>query len=170
VPSPTRRQVLALLSAGGIAAGLLAGGVLGSWWNQPADAPFARLEEEEAAVLRIIAGAAFPGGATVALDGAEAGLDRFFDELLGGLPEIQGQLLRLLLHALDSAAIADAGARLRDLEPAQARTFVTSLLSSDIAELRGAVTGLVILLGMGYTVHPQVSPYLSQFHRCGYGD
>lgn len=169
----SRRHLLGLIAAGGAltaATGLVGAVAVGTnWWDQPADAPFEALEQEEAAVVRAVAAAAFPGGATIALGGGEADLDRFFDGLLLALPETQRNLLKLLLHALEHGAIVGAGGRLTHLPEVEQRAFVMGLINHELAEVRGAAMSLVVLLGMGYTTHPSVAPMISAWHRCGYG-
>lgn len=165
----SRRHILALIGAAGALSMAGAATVGLQWWDQAPDAPFGALEAEEAAVVRAVAGAAFPGGATIALHGKDADLDRFFDSLLLALPEMQRTLLKLLLHALEAGALASAGGRLTGLPEAEQRAFVMGLLQHPLAEVRGAVQGLVVLLGMGYTTHPTVAPVMSAWHRCGYG-
>ncbi len=119
-------------------------------------------------MVRAWGAAAFPGGETVALDGGDAQLDRFFDALLGALPPTQAKLMKLLLHALDAAALPLAGGAFTRLAPAEARSVFHALIDSDIAEVRGAVLGLTTLLGAGFTTHPEVAPGLARLHRCGY--
>jgi hypothetical protein len=169
----SRRTLLGIVAAAGAltaATGLVGAFTVGTqWWDQPADTPFEALELEEAAVVRAVAAAAFPGGATIALGGGEAELDRFFDGLLLSLPEMQRSLLKLLLHALEHGAILAEGDRLSALPEGAQRAFVMGLLQHELAEVRGAAMSLVVLLGMGYTTHPTVAPMISAWHRCGYG-
>ena len=165
----TRRHLLAL-SAATVAAGVVcAGGVGLSWWDQPAGAGYQHLSTAEAEFVRAFGGAAFPGGATVALDGSDAGLDHFYDALLDGMPEVTASLLRLLTHALDGAARLGGGGGFTALSRQAQQAHLEAWLQSDIAEVRGAISSLVVLLGMGYTIHPDVAPLMSQWHRCGYG-
>lgn len=165
----SRRHLLALIGAAGAVAAAGAATVGLNWWDQAADAPFGALEAEEAAVVRAVGAAAFPGGPSIALHGRDADLDRFFDVLLLALPATQRKLLKLLLHALEYGAVLDQGGRLSALPEQQQRAFVMGLLGHPIAEVRGAMQGLVVLLGMGYTTHPEVAPIMATWHRCGYG-
>jgi len=165
----SRRHLLALIGAAGAVAAAGAASVGLRWWDQAPDAPFGALEDEEAAVVRAVGAAAFPGGASIALHGRDADLDRFFDVLLLALPAMQRKLLKLLLHALEYGAVLDQGGRLSALPEERQRAFVMGLLAHPVAEVRGAVQGLVVLLGMGYTTHPEVAPIMSAWHRCGYG-
>ena len=165
----TRRHLLALSAATAAATGLLAGGTVYRWWDQPPDGAFAHLTDDEAAFLRSFSGAAFPSGDTIPLSGADAGIDVFFDAVLGGMPELTGNLLKLLAQALERATLLSHGGHFTALPLDVQQSALKMWMHSDIAEIRGAVTSLVVLLGMGYTTHPEVSPIMSAWHRCGYG-
>ena len=166
----SRRSVVGLAAGGAVLGGLGGGAsVVGGWWQVPAGAGFAVLSEDEAAVVRAWAGAAFPPGAACPVDGATAGLDRFFDGVLAGLPPLQRDLLKLLLHAIDTGAIALEGARFTALPPAAARRAFHALVEAELAEVRGAALSLTVLLGTGYTVHPGTVATLSRLHLCGLG-
>ena len=167
--SISRRQLLALGTATAAAGALTAGGTVFRWWDQPPAASFQALSTPEAAFVRAWAGAAFPSGDTLAIDGGTAGLDHFFDTTLTHLPATQRKLIKLLLHALDTGSIAFAGHSFSQLSPAQARTVFHQLSDHDIAEVRGAASSLTVLLGMGYSTHPEVAPVMARWHRCGYG-
>lgn len=106
----SRRHLLALLAASAASVGLVGGSVAVRWWDVPAEAPFQHLSTAEATMVRAWSAAAFPAGPTAALDGGDAALDRFFDALLGALPATQRKLMKLLLHALDSAALPSPAA------------------------------------------------------------
>jgi hypothetical protein len=165
----TRRHLLALSAATAAAGALFVGGTVARWWDQPPSAPFVALSDPEARFVRAWAAAAFPGGEVLATDGGTAGLDRFFDATLSHLPDTQRKLLKLLIHALDTGTIAFAGSSFTALSPEDARVVFHKLSAHDLAELRGAASGLTVLLGMGYTVHPDVAPMMARWHRCGYG-
>lgn len=164
----SRRHLLALLGATAAAAGLVGAGTVVRWWDAAPDAPYAQLSDEEAAVVRAWAQAAFPGGESAALEGGEAALDRYFDALLGALPETQAKLMKVLLHAIEAGSLLLGGGRFTRLEEREARAVFHALVDHDVAEVRGAVLGLTTLLGAGYTTHPAVAPQLARLHRCGY--
>ena len=165
----TRRHLLALGAATSAAAAAGLTSTVAHWWDQPAAADFSHLSANEARFVRAWASAAFPSGEVIALHGADAGLDRFFDGMLSSLPDTQRKLLKLLLNALDTSSIAIAGARFHQLSETDARQVFHRLNEHELAEVRGAVTGLTVLLGMGYSTHPQVAPVMARWHRCGYG-
>ena len=165
----TRRHLLALGAATSAAAVVGTVGTVVHWWDQPSAADFTQLSADEARFVRAWASAAFPSGEVIPLDGGDAGLDRFFDSLLSSLPATQRKLLKLLLHALDTGSIAMGGARFTQLEQSEARQVFHRMAEHDLAEVRGAVSGLTVLLGMGYSTHPTVAPVMARWHRCGYG-
>ena len=165
----TRRHLLALAAGTTAAATITAGTVVSRWWDAPADAPYSILTEEEAAFLRAWAGAAFPATETLPLAGHEAGLDRFFDAMLSHTPEDATKLIRLLVNALNGATMATEGALFSALEPGtQARVFET-WTHAEVAHFRSATQSLVLLLGMGWSTHPEVAPHMRLLHSCGYG-
>ena len=165
----SRRQLLALGTATAAAGALTTGGTLIQWWDQPPAASFKALSPPEAAFVRAWAGAAFPPGDTLAIDGGTAGLDHFFDATLLHLPAMQRKLIKLLLHALDTGSIAFAGRTFSQLPAVRARAVFHQLSAHDLAEVRGAASSLTVLLGMGYSTHPEVAPVMARWHRCGYG-
>lgn len=165
----TRRHLLAASAGIAAAAAACAGGVGLRWWDAPAGAAWVNLAEEEVRLVRALAGAAFPAGAFIDLSGADADLDRFFDAMLSGMPELTGDLLKLLAQALEHFTLATHGARYSTLTLAEQQAQLESWLSSSRPELRGAVMSIVVLLGMGYTTHPDVAARMSPWHGCGYG-
>ena len=165
----TRRHLLAL-SAGTAAAGAIgAGGLAISWWDRPADAPFKRLSNEEAAFVRAWAGAAFPATATTPINGAQANIDHFFDEMLSAMPADTAKLLRLLINGLNDLTLATDGSHFSDLHGADQSRIFDGWIHSDVSAFRSATQSLVLLLGMGWSTHPTVAPTMQKLHSCGYG-
>ena len=161
----------ALLGAAAAVTAVLGGGALvtlGRWWDRPPGEGYRWLSLEEAAIVRAVAGAAWPGGEVVALEGETAGLDHFFDEMLATMPETPVELLKLLLHVLDDLASLDAGTGLANLSKQARSDIVMGWLASPLPELRSATTGLVVLLGMGYTTHPEARWPFPHLYGCGY--
>ena len=165
----TRRHLLALSAGTTAAAALVAGGIATRWWNQPADAPFDVLNQDEAAFVRAWASAAYPANEIISLAGEDAGLDRFFDQMLKTTPADAAKLLRLLLHALDTATYPTEGMAFSKLAEDQRQVVFTRWINSDIAPFRSATQSLVLLLGMGWSIHPDVAPHMRALHSCGYG-
>ena len=157
---------MSTLAAAGIAT---VGGTVYSWWDAPAASPYTRLSQREADFLSALSAAAFPAGASIALDGGTARLDRFFDTLLDSMPEDNVTLIKFLLQGLDKASIGWFGSSFHALSEADQAEQLELWLASDQHLLRSAVQSMVILLGMGYTTHPKVAPLLAVHHRCGFG-
>lgn len=167
--SLSRRQVIALVAAAPVLASLAAGGVVARVWDQPAADGLRHLSASEAEFLRALAGAAWPANDRCPLDGAAAGLDVFFDSTLDTLPELPRTAARAGLHALDALPLSTDGDRFSALTPALRTQKVEAWLNSDSLNLRSAVTSLVLVLGMGYTIHQSAAPAFSRLYRCGYG-
>ena len=165
----TRRHLLALagLTASAGAAGLAGVGL--HWWQQPPQAPYAVLSADEAAFLLALGGALFPATRQIPLSGAELQLDRFMDDVLGGYPQMPRDLLRVLMHALDASCLPGHLASFSALD-LETRTAVIEVWSHhDRLEVRSAFLGLVVLLGMGWSTHPEVVPTMAPMFLCGYG-
>ena len=165
----TRRHVLALTAAAAASAGGGVGLVATRWWDQPAGAGFRVLSTEEATFVSALAAAAWPATEAVALDGGAAGLDHFLDELLAVSPQIPRDLLRTLFHALDLWPVPTRGARFTSLRAADRDAVFMGWIDSELAEVRSAVQGVVLLLGMGYSTHPDVVSFMSPMFGCGFG-
>ena len=165
----SRRHLLAL-SAGTAAVGAIGtGGVLISWWDQPAEDPYLSLSAKEGAFVRAWSGAAFPATQTIPLAGSNAGLDRFFDQMLQSVPSEMENLLKLLLNGLDALPSPSHSASFRELTQSDQRDLFDSWSKSDVGAFRSAVQSLTLLLGMGWSTHPDVAPFMQKLHSCGYG-
>ena len=165
----SRRHLLAL-SAGTAAVGALgASSLVIQWWNQPASAPYARLSDSEAAFVRAWAGVAFPATQSTPLSGDQAQLDRFFDQVLQFAPPDAAKLLKLLLNGLDAASVPTHGATFVALDDGARLDRFEAWTHSDLSLLRSATQGLVLLIGMGWSTHPEVAPEMQKMHSCGYG-
>ena len=165
----TRRHLLAAATATAAAAAVCAGGIGASWWDTDPGTGFDNLSATEATFVRSISAAAFPAGQMIDLSGGDADLDHFFDEMISGMPSLTGDLLKLLVNALEHLTVPTHGARFTLLPLDARQAALDGWLSSGQAEVRGAVQSLVIMLAMGYTTHPDVAPTMASWHRCGYG-
>lgn len=166
----SRRHIIALSCATAIATTIGTGSLLISWWKVPPQAPFQRLSTHESKILIAIAQATFPSGDVISMDAKDLNLDRFFDSILFGMPDVQSDLLKLLINAFNRAPHLTLEAQYLDLSLKEQTLFLKGLLEHEQHLLRSAVTSLCILLGMGYTSHPDVSPIFAKYHRCGFGD
>lgn len=163
----TRRQLLAATAALAASAAIGAGAVGLHWYDQPADAGFVWLSEDEAAFVRAFAEGLYPAGGEPALGGGEAQLDHFIDAVIESMPAFQQQGLKLLFHALDSLALSSEGATFTALAAARREALILEWLQHPLAEVRSGVQSVVLLLGMGYTTHPQTVQHFSSISRCG---
>lgn len=165
----TRRHVLAGLALLAAAGAVGVGGVGVAWYDQDPAAPLRVLSADEAEILDAIAEAAWPAGGTPALGGRDAGLPRFLDAVLVGMPEVQRDLLRFSLHAVDALSLPTHGARFRHLAAADAEAALAAGLAHPVAELRSLVQSFHIFAGMAYLAHPEVAPLLVPMFGCGFG-
>lgn len=166
---PTRRQVLAAAAAVSAAGGLGLGTSVWSWWDRPAGAGLKALAPEEHAFVQAMAEAWMPPGGTPAISGAEARLGDYFDDMVASMPADLGKQLRLLLHALDHLTVPVRGRTFRSL-PLETRSAVLAgWLDHPVFLVRDGVTAVMILIGMGYTTHPEVVSVLRPMFPCGYG-
>ena len=77
--------------------------------------------------------------------------------------------IRDRINGLNAASIPLHGRSFVNLSRDQQLTCFESWTHSDIAAFRSANQGLVLLLGMGWSTHPEVSPTFAMMHSCGYG-
>jgi hypothetical protein len=165
----SRRHLLAL-SAGTAAVGAMgATGLLVEWWDQPPTAPYKCLSDGEATFVRAWAGVAFPATKSTPMSGGQAGLDRFFDQVLHFAPPDAAKLLKLLLNGLDAACVPSHGTSFVSLDDAGRLDRFEAWTHSDLSLLRSATQGLVLLIGLGWSIHPDVAPVMKKMHSCGFG-
>jgi len=165
----TRRHLLALSAATAAVGAIGAGGLAIRWWDQPPGTPLEILSREEAEIVAAIAATAYPATTAIPLDGGDARLDRFFDQMLLHMPEPVAKLLKLLLHGLDGGTVLTHGSTFTALSEVDRSSALRGWMHHEIAELRNAAQSLVLLLGMGWSIHPQVAPTMQRYHACGYG-
>ena len=165
----SRRHLLAL-SASTAAVGAMGASTLAiRWWDQPATAPYKCLSEGEAAFVRAWAGVAFPETEPTPMSGDRAQLDRFLDQVLHFAPPDAAKLLKLLLNGLDAASVPTHGSTFVSLDDADKLDRFEAWTHSDLSLFRSATQGLVLLIGMGWSTHPDVAPVMERMHSCGFG-
>jgi hypothetical protein len=165
----TRRQILALAAAGAAAAMVGSGAALQSWWERPAGRGYRVLDETEGAIVQALAGAAFPSGGEIDVPGSAMGLDHFFDEMLAHMEPTAAHELRILLRILDSGPLWSHRSTFRSLAALDQRATLAAWLDDDVLEIRSAAMGVLVLLGSGWALHPQVSAVFGRWHQCGFG-
>lgn len=164
----TRRHVFAMTALTTGAAAATAGVVGARWWDRPAGTGYQHLSDEEGAFLRAFAGATYPTTQAIPHDGAELDLDHYLDDALGAMVETQRNLIKVLLHALDTWPMPRRLDAFADLDRLQQQEVIEHWTTHFRGEVRQAATSLVLLVGMGYTTHPRVAPFFAALHSCGY--
>lgn len=169
---PTRRQLLIALGGVGATLGAVGAGsavLVHRWYDRERGQGYTNLSLEEAAVLRAFAGAIWPITAHTEISGEDANLDHFFDEIIGVWPETTRDMMRVLINALDDLSALEAGAGLPALDPLARTALLMGWHDSEIPELRSAVQSLVVLLGQGWSTHPDLKGPVRGLYKCGYG-
>ena len=165
----TRRQILALSATAAAVAMVGSGVALHAWWERAPGRGYRVLDDTEGAIVQALAGAAFPAGGEIDVDGSAMGLDHFFDELLGHMESTAAHELRILLRVLDAGPMLAHRSTFRSLGTADRRTVLDAWLDDDLLEVRSASMGVLVLLGSGWALHPRVSAVFARWHQCGFG-
>jgi hypothetical protein len=165
----TRRQILALSATAAAVAMVGSGVALRAWWERPPGRDYRVLDDTEGAIVQALAGAAFPAGGEIDVDGSAMGLDHFFDELLGHMESEAAHELRILLRVLDAGPLWSHRTMFRSLGAADRRAVLDAWLDDDLLEVRSASMGVLVLLGSGWALHPRVSAVFARWHQCGFG-
>ena len=165
----SRRQVLAAAAAVPVVGTLAAGGVAWRWWDRPPGAGLQRLSEDEHDFVQALAEAWIPPGGDPPLSGADARLGRFLDEVVAGMEPGMAREFKLLLQALDDLPLPTRFSTFRALPLADRQQVMNAWLSRDSWLLRSAVVGVMVLLGEGFAMHPDVIGRLRPHFRCGFG-
>lgn len=166
---PTRRQVLATSAAVAAVGAFGAGATAWRWWDRPAGPGLKALSPDEHDFVQALAEAWMPPGGEPALSGAAAQLGLFFDDLLTGVLPTNRKLLKLLIQALDDATLPTHLAAFRHLDRPAREAVLAGWLHHDQHLLRSAVQGLVVLISLGFTTHPEVAPVFQRSMNCAYG-
>ena len=168
VPRFTRRQVLATGAALATATVAVSGGRVASWWDRDAAEGYEALSAKEVSIVEALSDAMFPPGGDPALSGTEAGLARYFDGIMAAMDPPTDKLLRLLLNALDDWAFFETGHSYSKLPLEDRMSTLEGWMGHDSHHVRGAVSGLLVFLGMGYCGHPDVKAAAGWVFPCGY--
>ncbi len=164
----TRRQVL--IATGAVAvAGALAGATAWRWYDRPPGEGLLALSPDEHDFVQALGEAWMPSGGTPALSGADAALGHFLDEVVAGMEGATGKEFKVLLQALDDLTLLTRLRPFRFLELDARIEVLDGWLHSDLPLLRAGIQGVLTLIAVGWTTHPEVVPYLQPHFRCGYG-
>jgi len=165
----TRRQVVAAAAAVPVVGGLAAGTTVWRWWDRPAGEGLKMLSAEEHTFIQALAEAWMPPGGTPALSGADARLGDWMDDVVNAMEPQTAKELKLLMHAMDALPLAT---RLRPFHslPLESRTAVLNgWIGHPVSLVRDGISGILVLMGIGWTTHPDVVPIFRSMFRCGYG-
>lgn len=170
MPVPiTRRQVLAASAAVPVLGGLGLGTAVWSWWDRPAGAELQALSPDEHAFAQALAEAWMPRGGTPELSGADARLGDFLDQLIAAMHPQRGRELKLLLHGLDHLPVPVRASRFTHLDLDTRSRALAGWLDHPVHLVRDGTAAVMVLLGMGWTTHPEVVPVIRSMFPCGYG-
>jgi len=168
-----RREFLKWTGLGslGLAVGS-AGYRVSTWWNQPTATGREVLSAGEVEIARALADAMFPGESVPAggmPNGVDAGVVEHLDRYLAGIGDDPSRLMRLVLHAVDDAAIfSDLSFRRFRYRPRDERTEILRAWDhSRIVFRRKAFRGLKMVLAAGYCNHPEVLGAAEIQYGCG---
>ena len=164
----TRRHILAAGAAVTATAGLGAGNVAFRWWDQPAGAGLLALSDDEFGFVQALAEAWKPRGGDPELSGSDAEIGRFVDVAVSRLDPMDAKGLRLLIQVLDDLPMLGRLTPYRRLSHRMRAEILDAWLNSPTYYLRMGVTGIMVLVTFGWTLHPKVSPQISQSFGCGY--
>ncbi len=166
-----RRQFLVLggFSTLGLALGSTAFRIGGVWWDQSAHEDYQLLSAREVEIAEAIVDALFPGDHLNMPNGNDVGVVAELDDYLAAIHPHKGNLLRLLLHAIDDLAIFD-GFGMTPFRHRSRQERIALLNGWDDAKLNArqeAFFGLKVILSMGYCEAPEVIRAAGIDYDCG---
>ena len=142
------------------------------WWNQPSADSFTVLSESEVEIAGAMADAMFPGEPYVDAgmpNGAEAGVVEHLDQYLGSVDAHSSRLLRLLIHAIDDAAVLSDFrlTRFRHRPREQRIAILKAWDNSQITFRRKAFRSVKLIMAGGYCSHAGVLGAAGIDYQCG---
>lgn len=162
--------MLVATAAVGVAGGMGGLVVRQRWWNHPPGGDLEALSQHEFNVIQAIAEAWMPPGeGPPDLSGSEANVGKFVDEIVSRMGAEQRKQFKLLIHLLDDLTMAIEFKPFHQLDRFKRSGHLQVWMNSPWYLLRQATAAVVILISMGYTVHPEVAKHISPWFRCGYG-
>ena len=164
----SRRHVLATMAAVPIAGAVGTGGLALRWYDKGPAAGRILLSSDEYDFIQALAEAWMPPGGVPALSGADADLGAWFDELLTHMAANQQTLLKLLIQILDDVPLVTDASSYRKLDLPRRIELLSDWLDSSNPLFRAGVAGVVVLIGMGWTTHPEVARVIAPRFRCGW--
>ena len=165
----SRRALLKASAALGGAITLAGGATVAHWWDQAARPGWLCLSEAEQRFLCAFADTVFPPGGEPAISGSEAGATEVFDAVVGAMAPDQRNALKLFLNALNASTRPTHLRAFEQLGPEHRDEVLTDWEHHPISEWRNAIQSLKILVGIGFTTHPDVAALISPHFLLGYG-
>ena len=165
----TRRHVLAVSSSLVAAASLGAVGVGVSWWDRAPGEGLTALSGDEYQMVQALSEAWMPAGGEPSLSGADANIGAFVDDVLLQMVPTQRKLLKLLIQALDASTLVTHGSSYVFLTREERTRVLQSWVDSPRFAVRQPVSALLVLMSMGWTMHPIVTDQVRPWFGCGYG-
>jgi hypothetical protein len=165
----SRRTLLKASAALGGAITLAGGATIVHWWDQAATPGWQCLSEAEQRFLHAFADTVFPPGGEPAIGGSEAGATEVFDAVVGAMAPDQRNALKLFLNALNASTRPTHLSAFDRLEPERRDQVLIDWENHPVSEWRNAIQSLKILVGIGFTTHPEVAAVISPNFLLGYG-
>lgn len=164
----TRRHVLAVAAAVPVVTALGGGALALRWYDKAPGQGLSMLSQDEYDFVQALAEAWMPPGGVPALSGADADLGGWFDELLTHMAPKQGTLLKMLLQVVDDSTLLSDATAYRFLPLPRRTELLVSWMHSSNSLFRSAISGVTVLIGMGWTTHPEVARVIGPMFRCGW--
>jgi hypothetical protein len=165
----TRRHLLATAAAVPVVGALASAGLAWRWWDRPPGQGLKRLSADEHAFVQAVAEAWMPAGGDPPLSGADARLGDFVDDVVAGMTPGGARDFKLLLQVLDDLPVVTHLAPFRSLSLEARADVLEGWLHRSTWLVRNAAAGVLVLVGEGWAMHPDVIGILRPSFRCGYG-
>ncbi len=166
----TRRNVLVAMAAVTVGAALVGEAGVLRWWNHAPGEGLIALDKEEYEMAQALAEAWMPPGAGPPdISGSEANCGKFLDEVVSRMDDFSRKGLKALLQIFDDMPLLTEHKRFTQLDRYDRARVLKSWMDSPLYLERQAIGAIMILIGFGYEVHPQVSKVFSPWYGCGFG-
>jgi len=127
------------------------------------------LSADEHAFVQALAEGWMPRGGVPELFGADAQLGAFLDDTLTVISPLNRKLIKLLMQVLDDSTLPTHLSTYTGLKQHDRTSVLHGWIHHDNPLARSAVQGLVVLIAVGWTTHPDVVAVLEPSMRCRYG-
>lgn len=166
----TRRNVLVALAAVTTGAALVGSAAALRWWDHPPGTGLVALDADEYDMVQALAEAWMPPGAGPPdISGSEANCGKFVDEVLSRMDDFSRKGLKALLHIFNDLPLATERKRFTSMDRFERSRVLQTWFDSPLYLERQAIGAIMILIGFGYEVHPEVSKVFAPYYGCGFG-